>query len=67
MNELAYPFLSALLVPRLTDVALTDRHGNAVEVTVDTYQTPHHSFVLLSLPRSRRMLIRPRTVRVITP
>jgi hypothetical protein len=67
MNEFAYPFLSALLVPELTDAVMTDRRGNAVEVNVDIFQTPYQSFVLLSLPPSRRTLIRPRAVRVTTP
>ncbi len=65
MNVHAYPFLTALTVPGLDSVTLTDVTGVPVEVKVDICQTPYKSFVLLWIPPRRRLLPL-RKVRVIS-
>lgn len=63
MNSHDHPFVAALQIDGLDRVSIADLAGLSVEVRVDTCQTPYKSFLLLSVPRSRR-LIKPRTVRV---
>jgi hypothetical protein len=58
MNAHTYPFLTALAVPELEQVSLTDISGTPVTVRVDAYQTPYRSFVLLWIPQRRRLLPR---------
>lgn len=64
ISESTYPFLSALLVPELDEVALPDLAGDATRVKVETFQTPYNSFVLLWLPPQRRKLLQPRPTRL---
>ncbi len=68
MDERTCPFLSALLVPELADIALPDLAGNSTSVKIEAFRTTYNSFLLLSLaPAQQRKLLRPGLARLAIP
>ncbi len=64
MDEITYPFLSALLLPELTTVTLPDLAGDTTQIRIEAFHSPYKNFMLLWLPPPTRQLLRPRAVRL---
>jgi hypothetical protein len=62
MSSAVFPFMAALDHPELGEVRLTSPHGAQQMVHVEAITTPYKSFVLLWIPRTRRLLRERRVV-----